>query len=577
MRKTLNINLGGVALIIDENAFELLHNYLEALKRKFSNAAERDEIMADIEGRIAEMLIQKLADRKEVISFEDVQAVIDIMGKPEDIAGEEAAAEPATGAQASATSISGTTMEAPVKKRLFRDPDDAKIGGVISGLCHYFGIADPVWVRIIAVLLIFLGLGSIILVYLLMLVVVPKANTAAEKLQMKGEPVNINTIEKEIRDAAGKAGESVHKMVRDENFFERLWEILLAIFKVFAKVFAVFVIALSMILLVAVTICFFAFYILGNSAFNGASHLLVDNSTTLTLFSFGFVLFFATPFLAFIYAGLRTLLGTGTRVKWVKSVLAFCWVAGFVMLVITGIKIGNNFRQDGTVNNQNNLMQPAKGNLYVQLTDTTGKKVRKDDDDEGFSSMNIDEDGLFINGVNFNDMGLFPLGNPSLQIMPSENDSFYVQEVITSLGRNKNDAVHNAEMVIYSFGQADTNLNLNAHYYINKNSKWRDQEIKIRIAIPKGKTVRFADNIDMWHATVKNDNNYDDTYFANTVWTVEDGKVKCLEGENHKNSDEDTHPAKKVHERLNKIKNKANKYKNDHEKRDDDDDKDQDF
>ena len=61
MRKTLNINLGGMAFIIDENAYELLHNYLEALKQKFNNAAERDEIMSDIEGRIAEMLGQKLA------------------------------------------------------------------------------------------------------------------------------------------------------------------------------------------------------------------------------------------------------------------------------------------------------------------------------------------------------------------------------------------------------------------------------------------------------------------------------------------------------------------------------------
>jgi phage shock protein PspC (stress-responsive transcriptional regulator) len=77
---------------------------------------------------------------------------------------------------------------------LFRDPDDAKVSGVISGLCHYFGINDPVWLRIAAVILIPLTSGSIILVYLLMAIVVPKANTSAEKLQMKGEPINISTI-----------------------------------------------------------------------------------------------------------------------------------------------------------------------------------------------------------------------------------------------------------------------------------------------------------------------------------------------------------------------------------------------
>ena len=124
MRKTLNINLGGLAFIIDENAFDLLHNYLEALKRKFGNESERDEIINDIEARIAEMLNHRLADRKEVVSVEDVQFVMDAMGKPEDIAGE----EPGTSTSgASGTSAQSATAGASgPSKRLFRDPDDAR-------------------------------------------------------------------------------------------------------------------------------------------------------------------------------------------------------------------------------------------------------------------------------------------------------------------------------------------------------------------------------------------------------------------------------------------------------------------
>ena len=93
MRKTLNINLGGMAFIIDENAFELLYNYLETLKRKFNNEAERDEIINDIEARLAELLSQKMGNRKEVLSIEEVSYVIGLMGKPEDIAGDEPGAE----------------------------------------------------------------------------------------------------------------------------------------------------------------------------------------------------------------------------------------------------------------------------------------------------------------------------------------------------------------------------------------------------------------------------------------------------------------------------------------------------
>ena len=124
-------------------------------------------------------------------------------------------------------------------RRHFRDPDDAKIGGVISGLCHYFGISDPVWIRIAAIALLFLSFFSITFLYLLLLVIIPKANTAAEKLQMKGEPVNINTIEKEIKEAAGRATDSVHRMLNEQNVFERLWGIVVSILTVLAKLFAI--------------------------------------------------------------------------------------------------------------------------------------------------------------------------------------------------------------------------------------------------------------------------------------------------------------------------------------------------
>src|ERR1035441_6233526 len=124
MRKTLNINLGGLAFIIDENAFELLHTYLEALKRKFNNEAERTEIMNDIESRMAELFSQRLGGRKEVVGIEDVQAVTDAMGKPEDIAGEEPTASGPSSSGANTTSTSSSTTGEPVKKRLFRDPDD---------------------------------------------------------------------------------------------------------------------------------------------------------------------------------------------------------------------------------------------------------------------------------------------------------------------------------------------------------------------------------------------------------------------------------------------------------------------
>lgn len=541
MRKTLNINLGGLAFIIDENAFELLHNYLEALKRKFNNQAERDEIMNDIEGRIAEMLNQKLADRREVISVEDVQAVMNAMGKPEDIAGEEPETTAGTSSTTGSTASSSSTTMGPVPhKKLFRDADDAKIGGVISGLCHYFGINDPSWARIAVLILAFVSWGSVVLLYILLVIVVPKATTAAEKLQMKGEPININTIEKEVKDAASKATDTVHRLVKDDNIFEKLWNIGLSLLKVFLKLLAIVVIFTAVCTLIAVVIAFVLFYILGTSAFNSVSMLLVDTPHTLTFFSFGFLLFCAMPLLGLIYASLRAVLGSTSRSPWVKWFLLGGWWLGVILLAVSGWETGKNFKVEGTKKTQMALMQPVRGEIFVQLTDSTGRKLTNEDEEDN-SSFSINEEGVTINGINVKDMNQIPVDKPELQIMPSENDSFYMQQIITSQGRNKGDAMNNAALAQYSFNQVDTTLDLSKYLFINKTGKYRAQELKLRIAIPEGKKIRFADNIDMFKAvTVKGDGTYDDTYFNNTTWTVEKGVVKCIAGENHKNAEEKT-------------------------------------
>ncbi|MDB5283456.1 MAG: hypothetical protein JWO06_2531 [Bacteroidota bacterium] len=534
MRKTLNINLGGMAFIIDENAFELLHNYLEALKRKFNNAAEREEIMNDIEGRIAEMLNQKLAGRKEVLSAEDVQAVMDIMGKPEDIAGEESAPSTESTTTTSATN-STTGPAAPVHRKLFRDTDDAKVGGVISGLCHYFGINDPVWARIGALVLIPLTSGGIILLYLLLIIVVPKAITAAEKLQMKGEPVNISTIEKEIKDAAGRATDSVHKFVREQNFFEKFWDVFVSVFMVLWKVAAGFVIFIGLIILLVLLGGLFGFSIAGNALLTQAPHLLVDGSTSLRLFNLGVFLLIGVPVVALIYGALRLIFGNkGNGAPWLKWLLISLWFVGAALVAVTSYRTVTDFVNSGVKKTDYTLMQPT-GSLYVQLTDSSGNKIPdENEDDRGF---NIQFNGAYVNGVDISEVQLIDIGKPSLQLIPSTTGLFVLEESVSSQGRTKADAVKNAETVIYNFSQKDSVLNLPYNAYLNKNNKWRSQSVTIRLAIPEGKTVRFGSNIDNWPATVKGNGKYDDTEFANTVWTVENGKVKCIAGENHKHED----------------------------------------
>ena len=138
MKKTLTINLGGTVYNIDEDAYVLLDNYLNNLRYHFRKQEGADEIVRDIETRIAELFNECIRDGKQVITIEIVESVIARMGKPEDL-NDEADEEQEK-----------KDTDKNISRRLFRNPDDRILGGVISGISAYFGW-DPTWVRIILI------------------------------------------------------------------------------------------------------------------------------------------------------------------------------------------------------------------------------------------------------------------------------------------------------------------------------------------------------------------------------------------------------------------------------------------
>ncbi len=182
MKKTLTVNIGGVVFHIDSDAFQLLDNYLEEIKRFLKNSSNREEILADIENRIAELFKEKISAEKEVIILGDVQAVIEILGQPGEFGEEEA-----------------TYQSASFKhsKRLFRDVDHRMIGGVCSGLGSYFNL-DPTVVRIIFTAAILLS-GASVVAYIILWIVVPPALTANEKQEMQGKPMDLSNIEESVK------------------------------------------------------------------------------------------------------------------------------------------------------------------------------------------------------------------------------------------------------------------------------------------------------------------------------------------------------------------------------------------
>ncbi len=179
MKITENINLGGLIFTIDDDALLKLQNYLNSIERNFNEKEERDEILTDIEARIAEIFQTSLSKTKEVVTLFEVDKAIEIIGLPEDFV--------AGGSQKMKSSY---TSSGSNFRKLYRDTEHSILGGVCSGLAHYFN-SDPVIIRILFVLLLFFAAGGFI-IYIILWIVIPAAINLNQKLEMKGQAINPN-------------------------------------------------------------------------------------------------------------------------------------------------------------------------------------------------------------------------------------------------------------------------------------------------------------------------------------------------------------------------------------------------
>jgi len=194
MKKTINTNINGINFIMDDDAYAALNTYLNSIKSHFKSKKGSDEIISDIESRIAELFQQMLNDKKQVLNMDDVKQVKEQMGQPSDF-DQDTEEEPVYYAKTSSS-----------HKRLYRDINDRMIGGVCSGLGAYFNV-DTVWIRLIFVIAILSGVSA--LAYIILWIIIPAARTVSERLEMRGDPVNISNIEKSIREELNEIRDKV--------------------------------------------------------------------------------------------------------------------------------------------------------------------------------------------------------------------------------------------------------------------------------------------------------------------------------------------------------------------------------
>ena len=220
MKKTLTVNISGIVFHIDEDAYNVLNDYLQSIKQHFSATNGGEEIISDIEARIAEMLKETITNGKQVITIEDIERVIEVIGRPGEF-----------GEPAEETDENKQTHEEKSTKRLFRDPDNAILAGVCGGLGAYFQ-TDPLWFRLAFVILSIPGVGTPVLVYFVLWILVPEAKTATEKLQMKGEKVNMSNIGASIREEIDKLKDKFNEFAKEaKHTYKKKEQIIDPIFK----------------------------------------------------------------------------------------------------------------------------------------------------------------------------------------------------------------------------------------------------------------------------------------------------------------------------------------------------------
>lgn len=532
MNKTLTINISQIVFHIDENAFEALSKYLNTIKSYFNNNASRDEIITDIEARIAEIFSAKINASKQVITQTDVDEMIAIMGNPEVFKNEEEFDQNTNNTQSN--SFNENTNKT---KRIFRDPDDKVIGGVCSGIGAYFGI-DPIWLRL-AFAIAFFIFGTGFLFYLLLLVVIPKAKTTAEKLEMRGEKVNINNIEKKIKEEFDDIKKTFNNKDNEwvkatSTFFSKLVAVLEQLLHGIVRIFAV-IIGYVFIVVGLIVLIVFLLGIFGNSAYisiddldvwtlnlSQSLDLFFANSIQLLLSKIALLLLIGIPLLMLMYRGIRILFKIKSKQIWIGRLSSVLWVTGLLTSIYLFAVMSNEFKQRSSVKDRINFGTSTINTVHLQLPDDFKWNLEKDEED-------IDWDNYRLNGWIFrikNEDG-FSFLTPQIDIQKSNTDSFQLLLIRTAKGKTKKQALSRAESIIYNYTIEDSTIVFNPTFELKPEEKWRAQQVKIIIKVPIGKSVFIDKKMRPLIYDIDNVTNTYDGDMINHKWTMRSNGLTC--------------------------------------------------
>ncbi len=642
MKKVININFKGRVIPIEEAAFEQLQRYTESLRRYFANEEGRDEIINDIEDRIAELFDEDLKKGATCITEEKVTAICSSMGSVEDFEQMDNETGAPTGNSSSASSSSSSTSSAyataseeprgslgrnandkvlggvcsglahylkidptvvrilfalitfggfgtgvliyivlwivlPIKdlktnirKRLFRNPDDKVIGGVASGLASYFNI--PVWIpRVVFTLPLILGIistifrnaifefdfepdfifggfgGTLFVIYVILWIVLPMASSATEKLQMRGEKIDVNSIKNAVQEELGSGGTIKERATQMSDEIregaqrmsstitegaQRISSEMGTKSRAFATEAAPIARSAGSGIGHAIGVLFKAFFLFvaGVIAFSLLMALIGVTFAGIAAFPFkGFflegtwqhvaawgtlLLFFAIPVIALLTWVIRKIIGTKSRNPYLGYTFGFLWFIGLVCFIILVSSFVNNFRVSAQDPQVVEIAQPVAGKMIVKVP---SDKVKVYGRAFGFDDVfSMDGDSLYINSIR-------------LRIVKSTDSLFHVKYDKRSSGPTSDKAKYSAQSIKYGLNFKDSVLSLNKGFTVSEQSKFRNQRVVVTIEVPVGKRIYIDRSVDRleWHNITFNGRGgdwewEDDHRWSNSGWNDTD-------------------------------------------------------
>jgi len=474
MNKTISCNIAGMVFNVEETAYEILHSYLKMIKSKLSGSDGADEIYADIEGRVAELFSERLSTRKDVVLMDDINAIIQAMGEPDDFVLED------DHSQQFNSSKQADYESQKLEKTLMRDTENGVIAGVCSGVSAYLGW-DVVFVRILFLLALFLtGFGLII--YIVLWIAAPKAYSSTDRLRMQGKPINLDTISQEVKDASERLDKYAHGPKAAAQM-RKIKETVKKFGNIFTRVFGGFLalgafVGIAMFLTVALTENgifvdddgenFISLYYMSKIIFQSQIQSIMGWT--------GLLLTVILPILYFGILGIVLVLELQRKIMG-KVFVSFLmiWILGIILFSVVSVQIGRDFSKYEYVSN--NQFDIDVNTLELVLPDNESL-------DSKLEFLDYDS-YLVYDGKTIRNSYI------EVEIKESDDSLFHVSTIKYAAGISRKKAYKRIDNIQHEITLDSNRLHINPVFEYPSTDCLRRQKVVVQIEVPKNHDIQW--------------------------------------------------------------------------------------